>query len=222
MIVPPEAAGSSPLTFALARRTSRVTNHLLSLPTVPNRWNSFGASSHSGGTRSSHCATPALALFEEVDQRLQLGREVHPARVVKEVARNLRAILFQHPHEPFLSHELLHHALEHVRQPEPVEGSVDEHGSVVRDDVPLYGDLEVLALLDEPPAIYSAARLAQIDAVVDVQVARARRPPVGREVCRRANHHDSLVDADTDCDHFPVEGVAQAEPRVEPLGHDIR
>ncbi len=88
---------------------------------------------------------------------------------------------------------------EDVRQPEPLDCRINEDGPVVRDDVPVDRDLEVLAVLPESPAIYGALRdLPQVDAVMSVQIARMQWLSTTREVWRRAYHHDLLVRADAD------------------------
>jgi hypothetical protein len=64
-----------------------------------------------------------------------------------------------------LRHVVSHHALELVREPEPVDGRVDEQGAVVRHDAPVDGDLDVLAILQELPAVDGPLRdLGQVDA----------------------------------------------------------
>src|SRR5207249_9529432 len=87
-----------------------------------------------------------LTFLEEVDEHFQLGGEIRPAWVVEKVTPNLWAVLVEHAREPLLGHVLPHHSLEHVRQPKPIDGGVDEHGSIIGDDVSRDGDLEVLAV----------------------------------------------------------------------------
>src|SRR5713101_1792643 len=107
---------------------------------------------------SARRAARAVALTEKVDQDFELGRHVDSARVVQKVAWKLGAVLVEHAQEALLGYELIHHALEHVCQSEPKGRGIHQDRAVVGDDAPVDRDLEVLAVLDELPAIDGAAR----------------------------------------------------------------
>src|SRR5207253_9730214 len=93
---------------------------------------------------------------------------------------------------------------------------IDEDCAVVRDDVSVDRDLDLLSVLDEPPAIHGTPGSAQVDAVVRVQITRMQRRWMLREVRRRAHHHEALVRADANGDPLAVEAPGPPKPRGEP------
>src|ERR1044071_4402873 len=132
------------------------------IPTVQTGfWAGWATGQDGTFAPSARCTAWAGALLEEVDQDLELWREVEPARGVEEVAWNLRAVLVEHAYETFLGHERGHHVLEDVRTPDPLGGGIDQDRAVVGHDVSGDRDLEILAVLDELPAIDGAAGHSQ-------------------------------------------------------------
>ncbi|MNT29545.1 hypothetical protein D3C72_1652940 [compost metagenome] len=108
-----------------------------------------------------------------------------------------------------------------LRHAEPSQHRRIGQFGIVEHQPPRDGYVQVTPLTAEFPGHEPAIGAAMDDAVVALQLLRAQRHPVAREVARRGHHHLALGWPDRHRDHALRQRFTQADAGVEPLGDQI-
>src|SRR5690349_4173737 len=129
----------------------------------------------SGGSGLSRPRDPPL-LPQEVDERLERGGDLPPARVVEVEAGQARGPILEQADKAPRANVWGDELPDRIGDADAVEGGTALHGVVVDDQVARDGDFDFAAGLLERPRGGGAARKADADAVVRLQVLRLHRP----------------------------------------------